>query len=262
MIVNALTNLKAVAILGFALVCTCITAGNANAAEAGAYNPTGATDPRYNQFSAAIEEIYKEAGLYEKMDQEVFELSIIGYYNLKKRNLLKKHTPITIIDYRKPSAVERLHVIDLESRSVLYSSLVAHGKNSGDEQAQFFSNEPGSCKSSIGFYVTAGTYTGKHGYSLKLKGVDAPFNTNAKCRRIVIHGADYVSKKHIEKNGKLGRSWGCPALPKKLSKEIIEVIKDGSCLFIYFDDKSYRKKSQLLEVDTALQQFFSERKPR
>jgi hypothetical protein len=187
---------------------------------------------------------------------------MIGYYNLKKKNLLPKDTPLTIIDYRKPSTVDRLYVIDLESKNVLYSSLVAHGKNTGDECAQFFSNEPGSCKSSVGFYVTEKTYTGKHGYSLKLKGVDPPFNTNATCRKIVIHGADYVSREHIEKHGKLGRSWGCPALPKKRSKGIIDAIKDGSCLFIYFDDKNYLKKSQFVNAETALLQFFHERKSR
>jgi hypothetical protein len=260
MILNPKTYLIATVIFALVIVGTCIPADNANSSDEGVCNPAFASDPRYSEFKVALEKLYGEIGLEKKVDQEIFELSMIGYYNLKKRNLLRKDAPITIIDYRKPSTAERLYVIDLDSRNLLYSSLVAHGKNTGDECAQFFSNEPGSCKSSMGFYVTEKTYSGKHGYSLNLKGVDAPFNTNAKCRRIVIHGADYVSREHIEKHGKLGKSWGCPALPQELSEGIIDAIKDGSCLFIYYNDKSYLEKSQFVNVETALLQFSQERR--
>lgn len=249
-----------VVIVAFAMAMVCAPANASSSSGEGVCSAASAHDPRYSEFKGALEKLYGEIGLDKKVDREIFEVSMIGYYNLKKRKLLQKDSPITIIDYRKPSAVERLYVIDLESKRLLYSSLVAHGKNSGDECAQFFSNKPGSHKSSMGFYVTEETYSGKHGYSLKLKGVDPPFNTNAKYRYIVIHGADYVSREHIEKHGKLGTSWGCPALPKKLSKGIIDAIKDGSCLFVYFDDKCYLEKSQFVNIETALLQFSQERR--
>jgi hypothetical protein len=257
---NLKSNLRPAIILAFALVIMCFAANNSSSAEKGAGDPAFTDDPRYVEFRGALERLYGEIDLDKKVDQKIFELSMIGYYNLKKRNLLQKDSPITIIDYRKPSTVERLYVIDLESKSLLYSSLVAHGENTGDECARFFSNEPGSSKSSMGFYVTEKTYSGKHGYSLKLKGVDPPFNTNAKRRYIVIHGADYVSREYIEQHGTLGTSRGCPALPKKLSKGIIDAVRDGSCLFIYFDDKSYLEKSQHVNIETALLQFSQERK--
>ena len=119
MILNFQSNLIAIIILAFAIVSTCIPAGNANSAEEGVCNPVFENDPRYGEFKVAIEKLYGEIGLDKKIDQEIFELSMIGYYNLKKKNLLQKDTAITIIDYRKPSTVERLYVIDLESRNLV-----------------------------------------------------------------------------------------------------------------------------------------------
>jgi hypothetical protein len=137
-------------------------------------------------------------------------------------------------------------VIDLHDKKLIYKCLVAHGRNSGENTADSYSNEQESLKSSLGFYITKETYTGKNGYSLRLEGLEKGINDNAMAREIVIHGADYVSEEFIKKNGRLGRSWGCPALPAGLSKEIIDKISNGSCLFIYADDKFYKENSIFL----------------
>ncbi|MCX6300960.1 MAG: murein L,D-transpeptidase catalytic domain family protein [Bacteroidia bacterium] len=153
---------------------------------------------------------------------------------------------ITIIDFSKPSVQERFFVIDLESKQVLYKSLVAHGKNSGENLAESFSNDSRSLKSCLGFFITAETYVGKHGYSLRLDGLEPGINDNARTRTIVIHGADYVSTDFANQYGRLGRSWGCPALPINNSKEIIDKISKGSCIFVYGNDPEYLKVSKIL----------------
>lgn len=176
---------------------------------------------------------------------EVFNTAITGY---NKIDGIKKKDIVTIIDYSKPSTEKRFYVIDIRKRVLLYNCLVAHGKNSGDNVAVKFSNQPESLMSSLGFFITAETYFGKHGYSLRLDGLEKSFNDNARMRDIVIHGADYVSQKHIDNQGRLGRSWGCPALPPELSKEIIDNISDGSCLFIYGIDSLYHENSQFINL--------------
>jgi hypothetical protein len=129
----------------------------------------------------------------------------------------------------------------------LYHCLVSHGRNSGDVMAENFSNKPGSYASSPGFYTTGETYFGKHGFSLRLNGIEHGINDKARERAIVIHGADYVSSEFIEKNGRLGRSLGCPAVPEELSAEIIETIKDGTCLFVYAPAESYLSNSPVIK---------------
>ena len=175
---------------------------------------------------------------------EIFNTAYLGFRqieNLKKKNL------ITIIDYSLPSTEKRLFVIDLENKNLLYECMVAHGKNSGDNMASSFSNDPSSLKSSLGFYRTAETYSGKHGYSLRLDGLEKNINDNARLRDIVIHGARYISETFIKQYGRLGRSWGCLAVPSDISKELIDTISNGSCLFIYADDKSYRENSTFIK---------------
>jgi hypothetical protein len=197
-------------------------------------------------FDEALSDIYDELGLQEKLTWDVFKLSMQGFKALQEKDQLKKSTIITIIDYSKPSTEERLFVIDLENLKILYSSLVAHGKNSGWNFADNFSNVSGSLKSSLGFFLTADTYYGKHGYSLRLKGLENDFNDKAEDRAIVMHKARYVSYDFIKKHGRLGRSWGCPALPVKNAATIIDEIKSGSCLFIYAEDEDYLNKSKLI----------------
>jgi len=174
-------------------------------------------------------DIYTKCNLEDKLDYRVLNRAMIGYNSFSLTN--KK--VITIIDFSKPSTEKRLFIIDIENRKLLFQTFVAHGKNSGLIKPTKFSNRIGSNQSSLGFYRTAGTYKGKHGYSLMLDGLEKGINDNARKRAIVIHGAKYVSEEFIEKNNRLGRSWGCPAVSDELSKEIIDLIKDGSCLYIY-----------------------------
>ena len=190
-----------------------------------------------------IIETYNEADLQQHFPFALFRIAMIGFYNIKD---LKISDRITIIDYSKPSTEERFYVVDLDKKELLYKCLVAHGRNTGNNLASNFSNEPNSKKSSLGLFITAETYQGKHGYSLKLDGIEKDINNNARKRAIVIHGADYVSKEFIKKHGRLGRSWGCPALPEVLSQEIIESISGGRCLFIYGNDDEYLNKSKYI----------------
>lgn len=160
---------------------------------------------------------------------------------------LSNYDLITIADFSKPSSSKRLFVIDLNKRQVLFQSYVAHGRNSGEDYATSFSDEMSSYQSSLGCYITGETYTGNNGYSLRLDGEEPGFNTHARERAIVMHGADYVSEAFIRDNGRLGRSFGCPAVPVALAQPIINTIKGGTCLFIYSPDKNYLSHSPLLK---------------
>lgn len=181
--------------------------------------------------------------------QEVLERSFAGYYELLKNNTIKNRNILTIIDFNLPSNVERMWVIDMVKGRVLYNCLVAHGKNSGELFAEKFSNKPGSFTSSLGFYLTEKVYTGRHGTSLYLDGLEEGINNNARKRAIVIHSADYVSYDFIKVHGRLGRSHGCPAIPIELHKDIINTIKGGSCLYIYASQLQHtgNQKSQKLQ---------------
>jgi hypothetical protein len=184
----------------------------------------------------SIRRLWTLCKLEGQLSYEVFNLAIKGY-NLT--DSLKNKDIISIIDFSLPSTEKRFYVVDLKNRKLLYKCFVAHGKNTGENIAENFSNENGSLKSSLGFFVTAETYTGDNGYSMKLDGLEPGINDNARTREIVIHGADYVSQEFIDKEGRLGRSWGCPALPVELAKEIIDKISDGTLLFIYAKEYIY-----------------------
>lgn len=163
---------------------------------------------------------------------ESFTKALEGFYALKAKG--KIHNDIlTLVDFSLSSNTKRLWVIDLATNTVLYNTLVAHGRNTGEEFAQNFSNVAESYKSSLGFYLTGEIYNGKHGRSLRLDGQERGLNDNARNRAVVMHGADYVSESFIRANHRLGRSQGCPAIPVEMTNEIIEAIKGQSCLFIY-----------------------------
>ncbi|MGK7393204.1 MAG: murein L,D-transpeptidase catalytic domain family protein [Candidatus Cyclobacteriaceae bacterium M3_2C_046] len=190
--------------------------------------------------------------LYEQLDGtikpnfEVFQKAANGYMLLKEQGKIKNEI-LNVIDFSLHSSQKRLWVIDMVSKKILYHTLVAHGKNTGMATAQKFSNTPYSLQSSLGFYLTAEIYQGKHGTSLNLDGLEKDFNSNARKRRIVIHGAQYASPAFVKKHGRLGRSFGCPAVPMELHEQIINQIADGSCLFIYYPDKNYEAKSSFLK---------------
>jgi hypothetical protein len=189
---------------------------------------------------------------FKKPDFDVFQQAMTGYTQLRNSKKVSEKEILTIIDFRRPSNEKRLWVIDLKQRKIVYHSLVAHGRNSGELFSEQFSNKNNSLQSSLGFYLTGSTYIGKHGVSLKLHGVEAGFNDQAENRHIVIHGADYVSEKYIKKVGRLGRSQGCPAVPMELHKELIQHIAGNTCLFIYYPDKDYLENTTFkYSVDTA-----------
>ncbi|PKH66312.1 hypothetical protein CXF59_10110 [Flavobacterium sp. ALD4] len=176
---------------------------------------------------------------------ESFSEALKGFYLLKEKGLVRRNI-LTLIDFSMSSNSKRLWVIDLTTNTILYNSLVAHGRNTGNEFATSFSNSAQSFKSSLGFYATGEIYSGKHGKSLRLDGLEKGINDNARVRAVVIHGAEYVSNSFIQNNKRLGRSLGCPALPINLSSEIIQTIKDKSCLFIYYPSDNYKTASKLV----------------
>ena len=173
----------------------------------------------------------------KKPSFESFSIALEGFYKLKEKGLVTKDI-LTLIDFSKSSNTKRLWVIDLTTNEVLFNTLVAHGKNTGEEFANYFSNKAESFQSSLGFYATAEVYIGKHGLSLRLDGLQKGLNDKARERAVVVHGADYVSESFIKNHKRLGRSQGCPALPVEMNEKIINVIKGKSCLFIYHPSKS------------------------
>jgi hypothetical protein len=181
---------------------------------------------------------------YELPKLESFAEALKGYYSYKQKGLIRKDI-LTLIDFSLSANTKRLWVIDLTTGNVLFHSLVAHGRNTGQEFASNFSNTSESYKSSLGFYSTGEIYNGKHGMSLRLDGLEKGINDNARSRGVVMHAADYVSNSFIKNNHRLGRSQGCPAVPVEISRGIINTIKDKTCFFIYhpsrvsnFGDKS------------------------
>jgi len=180
-------------------------------------------------------DIYCDAGLEGKLDYTIFRRAFKGITEIDA----SRKEILTIIDYSKPSCDRRFYVIDLVNRKLLHYTLVAHGKNSGELICTKFSNRPNSLQSSPGFFLTAEAYSGRHGYSLRLDGMEPGLNDQARARNIVIHGAEYVAQHYVNDVGYIGRSFGCPALPLELNKKIIDLIKDGSCLYIHTNDKNY-----------------------
>lgn len=198
---------------------------------------------------AASSDVEAYASLYRSMQLEgvvnwkAFRQAVAGYYKIDNR----KREVLTLIDFSRPSTAKRLFVFDMRERKVLFSSVVSHGKNSGDNYATSFSNEYGSYKSSLGFYLTESTYQGKNGYSLILNGLEKGINDRARERAIVMHGAAYADPSVVSRGGRLGRSFGCPAVPQKLSRPIIDAIKGGSVMYIYAETLDYLAHSSVLK---------------
>lgn len=182
------------------------------------------------------------------LSRQVFDYALEGHNELVQSGQLKKSNMLSIVDFSLPSTAKRLFIIDLENCKLLFNTYVSHGRNSGENIATSFSNEPESFKSSLGFYSTASTYAGKHGYSLQLQGMEKGFNDKALSRGIVMHAADYVCESVAKSQGRIGRSLGCPAVPEKLHTAIIAAIANGSCLFMYANDNNYLKHSALLHT--------------
>ena len=192
-------------------------------------------------FDTHVQEVYQQAGLKSRgLDYPVFRNAYIGFLNMKNKNLTSaSRSVLTVVDFTKSSSAKRMWIIDLDARKLLINTLVAHGRNTGNVTADKFSNQPNSYMSSLGFYLTDATYYGKHGLSLRLSGMDEKYNSNAMARAIVVHGADYATDAFIKQYGRLGRSLGCPAVPREISKDVIETIKNKTVLYIHGNEKNY-----------------------
>ena len=189
-----------------------------------------------------VKSVYDSLNIKNKIDYSIFQKAYLGYVQISHKN----PGVLIIIDYTKPSNEERFYVLDLNKKKLVYSTRVAHSKNSGLEIPLEFSDDPNSYQSSLGFFVTLGEYNGAYGYSLRLKGLEENINANAEDRAIVIHGGDIVEDEYIKKFGFAGRSLGCPVLPNSLTREIIDFIKHGRVLFIYGNDEEYIDESTYL----------------
>ena len=209
-------------------------------------NPTFtvATEPDKTIF----EDIYSIVNLSDTgLGRNVFDLAIKGLKKLESNGKLPNPNILTIADYSQSSNKKRLYVIDLKNRKLLFNTFVAHGRKTGEEFAKYFSNEVGSLKTSLGFYITEQPITGSHtGFSLMIEGVEKGINDFAAKREIIIHGAEYATENFVKKYGRLGRSLGCPVLPPEMVKKIIDQIKGGTCLFLYNPDNQYINASSLL----------------
>lgn len=184
----------------------------------------------------------------KKINPDVLKLALNAYENAEKEGVNISKPVLTLIDYSLPSSSKRMWILDLINHEVLFNGLVAHGKYSGEYYATQFSDNPGSLQSSLGVFLTENTYIGHNGYTLKIKGLEPGFNENAESRRIVMHGAWYVSQNLVKTRGAIGRSWGCPAIEQQYINPVINTIKDGSLLVAYAPDTNWLNKSRFLNA--------------
>jgi hypothetical protein len=209
-----------------------------------------AANPRVVKATISTVEFYSKF-LYDSLklkklglSREALNYAYRGQQKLASKGRLNNPNILTICDFTQSSGNRRMYIIDIKKFKVLLTTYVAHGKNSGLSYARKFSNRPESLESSLGFYVTKNPYSGEHGLSLKLAGLENGFNDNAERRAVVVHGADYIGPQH---RGIMGRSFGCPAVPDQYAEKVINLIKGGTCLFIYHPTKKYLQSSKLLK---------------
>jgi len=238
------------------LLCVALIGTSFKAADQSQSKPSKnfAADSIYNQY---ILDLYQTADLDSVgLSEQVFKKALTGYYNMKYRGLLHDKSVLTIANFDQESRKKRLYIIDIDKKKLILNTWVAHGQNSGGDKPSNFSNIQNSNQSSLGFYLTGEIYFGKHGRSLKLNGMDQNFNSKARDRAIVVHGADYVSQETINKLGRLGRSQGCPAVPTKLANKVIDAISDRTVLFINSSEQTYQSSllNETLAANAALNQ--------
>ncbi len=207
------------------------------------------TEVSRDTFESGLQDLYDaiDARKYE-LKYDAFRYALIGYKALRRENRLNDKELISIIDFTRSSCEKRFYTIDLCRKKILFNTYVSHGKNSGGDTSSEFSDECESHRSSIGFYVTGATYTGNNGFSMRLYGYEEGYNANLYNRAVVVHTADYVSEDFIRRHGRLGRSYGCPVLPRHIYKDIIDKIKDGTVIFAYYNDKTYLQNSKYTRI--------------
>lgn len=187
--------------------------------------------------------LYEKYTLSDKLDYRIFKYAINGYEKIDNKN----NKYLIIIDYSKSSDKKRFFLLNTETKELDTYTYVSHGKNSGVDMAITFSNKLNSYKSSLGFYLTGKSYYGKYGYSIKLYGLEDKFNSNAEVRHVVIHGFKEAEESYVKRNGFLGRTEGCPAIPKSLTEVVIKKIEKDSVVFIFANDKKYLEDSYYLK---------------
>ena len=233
-----LVALAAVAALGL-LADTSPATGSDSGLDPAVLSPAKGTES-----AAPIEEQLLQAA--PGLRPDVLQLGLRAARNARARGVEVRSELLTLIDYTLPSSQPRLWVLDLAHRRLLFSDRVAHGSSTGELLSRAFSNRPGSRQTSLGLFLTGETYTGRNGYSLRLLGLEPGVNDRALERAIVVHGADYVSEEFARARGRLGRSWGCPAVSKRLAGPIIDAIKGGSLVFSYYADRQWLETSEFL----------------
>ena len=182
---------------------------------------------------------------------KVLQLAVRAAECARRQGLLDSFHRLAVIDYSLPSTSPRLWVFDVDRGRLLFQELVAHGRNTGEAVARHFSNVEGSKMSSLGLFQATDTYYGNNGYSLRLRGLDAGFNDHALDRAIVMHGAPYVSEAIAEHLGRLGRSWGCPAVRQEVARGMIDTLKGGALLFAYYPDNKWLSESTFFKCGGA-----------
>ena len=233
---TCVTFLRPALIIGAVVV----AAGSATNAR----EPERGSAPSAITTSAAFRPTGWDTSRLGSLDPHVFKLALNAASCAVRAGKTAVPATLTVIDYSKPSTKKRLWVVDLQARALLFEELVAHGQGSGANLATQFSNEAETHRSSIGLFETKDTYIGKNGYSLRLEGLDAGFNDHAMERAIVMHGAPYVSEALARTQGRLGRSWGCPALRADVAHELIDRVKGSGLVFAYYPDPKWLASSQ------------------
>jgi hypothetical protein len=203
--------------------------------------PARAADPLAAELAAAA----------PSANPKVLSLAARAADCARRQGLLGAFHHLAVIDYSLPSTQPRLWVFDVDKGRLLFQELVAHGRNTGDRLAEHFSNAEGSKMSSLGLFQTVDTYIGNNGYSLRLRGLDAGFNDNALSRAIVMHGAPYVSEAIAARLGRLGRSWGCPAVRQEVAHMVIDTLKGGALVFAYYPDRKWLDESPMLQCGSG-----------
>ncbi len=205
-----------------------------------------ATDSSSASLVSLSEKLFADLELEAKgLSIEALDYAVAGYQKLVNSGLVSNSQYLTIVDFSQSSRKKRFYILDMHNNELTWNTFVSHGKNSGVDRADRFSNKVNSEQSSLGFYVTKKTYHGKHGLSLRLAGLEEGFNSNAEARGIVVHGAAYVNAGRVN-SAYMGRSQGCPALPESEYAAIINLIKDGSVMFVYNPSEEYLQSSTVL----------------